>query len=118
MDSDNIVHTLEHLDLPHPARGELYANAQHRDCDHFYGHGVCGNDEYVKAVLLDAAKECCPDADFSGARIAIWPDANAAANRCPGFMPSFEYQEELRKGWEDVADTHREDMRRLAAMGR
>lgn len=118
MELDGPTYELEHLDLLDPARCELYANAQHRDCDHYYGHGVCGNDEYVKAVLLDAAKECCPDADFSGARIAIWPDANAAANRCPGFLPSFEYQEELRKSWEDAADTHREDMRRLAQMGR
>ena len=118
MELDGPTYELEHLDLLDPARGELYANAQHRDCEHYYGSGVCGNDCYVIAQMLESAKECNPDSDFYGAGIRISPNPNASACRCPGFMPSAKYQQELKDMWLDAADTHREDMRRLAQMGR
>lgn len=118
MELEWMGYELDHLDLLDPARGELYANATHRDCEHYYGNRTCGNDSYVIYQILESAKESNPDADFSGSGIRIQPDPNASATRCPGFMPRYEYQQELRRGWEDDEKTRREDMNRLAQMGR
>lgn len=118
MELDGMTYELEHLDLLDLARTELYGDAQHRDCEHYYGNGTCGNDCYVIAQMLESAKECNPDADFSGAGIRIHPDPNASANRCPGFLPTLEYQQELKAMWADADDTYREDAARIAQMGR
>lgn len=118
MELDGLTYELEHLDLLDPARSALYADAQHNDCEHYYGKGTCGNDSYVIAQLLLSAQESNPDSDFSNCGVKISPDPNGLAARCPGFMPTLEYQQELRKGWDAAEEAHREDTRRLAQMGR
>lgn len=107
----------EHLDIMDPRRGDLFADATHRNCEHYLS-GMCGNEEYVVAQLLVDAKESNPDADFTGVAITIRPEWGAPANRCPGFMPSSEFLEELAAQERDAELTHREDLSRLAAMGR
>jgi hypothetical protein len=107
----------EHLDIMDPRRGDLFADATHHDCEHYLS-GTCENEEYVVAQLLMDAKESNPDADFSGMTFSIRPEWGAPANRCPGFMPSFEFLEELDAQERDAEQTRREDLARLCAMGR
>lgn len=106
---------LEHLDITDSRRGDLFADAEHHDCE-YYLSGMCGNDEYVVAQLLADAMGGNPDASYAGLTITVRPEWGAAANRCPGFWPTTEYLTELVNHEHDAALTYREDFNRRSAV--
>lgn len=108
--------TIEHLDIFDPRRGDLFADAECRDCANYLRACPCEAEKLILADIHAALLESNPDATIPGIR--IMPNSDDAANRCPGFWPSFEYREELQQRDAEALATWREDMGRLAKVGR
>jgi hypothetical protein len=106
----------EHLDIFDARRCDLFADAECRDCEHYLRGCSCQAESLILGEILAALLESNPDATIPGIR--IMPNSDDAANRCPGFWPSFEYREGLQQRDAEALATWREDMNRLAAMGR
>jgi len=107
---------IEHLDIFDPRRGDLFADAECRDCEHYLRGCSCQAEALVLEEIKTALLESNPDATIPGIR--IMPNSDDKANRCPGFWPSFEYREELEQRDAEAWACWREDRARLAAMGR
>ncbi|PKN07908.1 MAG: hypothetical protein CVU73_10945 [Deltaproteobacteria bacterium HGW-Deltaproteobacteria-8] len=107
---------VEHLDIFDARRGDLFAEAECRDCEHYLRGCSCQAESLILGEILVALLESNPDATIPGIR--IMPNSDDAANRCPGFWPSFEYREELQRSDAEALACWREDTARLSAMGR
>lgn len=110
---------MQTLDIHDRRRGDLFADATCANCDHFTNGTVgwaCDAEAYVLIGVISDLMDANPDAHIPGLR--MFPVAEHAANRCPGFWPSRKYQEDLMcRDYSEVA-CWREDMDRLAKMGR
>jgi hypothetical protein len=111
---------VEHLDILDPRRDDLFSDAECRDCEYFAGASPvlwdCDAESYVRTEITAALREANPDAVIPGIR--IMPNSDDKASRCPGFNPSADYLDELASIANADAAMRREDMDRLAAMGR
>jgi len=106
----------EHLDIFDARRGDQFSEATCRDCEHYLPGCPCEAEAHILAQLITDIFESNPDAEIPGLR--IMPKGDDKANRCIGFFPSFEYREDLAAQDRDAELTRREDLSRLAAMGR
>ena len=78
-----------------------------------YDHASIGN---VVKQIVAALAESNPDALIPGIRIS--PSHDSPANRCPGFLPSYEYLEQLERDDAAAVASYREDVQRMREMGR
>lgn len=107
---------MQHLDIHDQRRGDLFADAECRDCDNYLPGCPCEAEAHILDGLVADLSESNPDARIPGIR--IMPNSDDKANRCPGFFPSFEYREELQQRDAEALACWREDINRMEKMGR